>query len=255
MPAAIFIGNSHLVAVEAAYKARIGGKPRAYFLQLHDAQFGETLVDGHPHGVNRAIVSRLEGLMAGDPEITHLFSSFRGSMHVGTSLFQQPRVFDVMLPDRPDLPFRPGAELIPYSVFYEELCRRLAIQRPYFNYIGALAGLKATEIEIPPAIPDEAHILQYPGAFRDKVAPGIFSAPVLRYKFWRTATNIARQMAAQAGMAYLPSPPAALTAMGDLKPEYWARDALHASTVYGSLVLDQVIGLMHGKGADHGQSL
>ncbi len=168
-----------------------------------------------------------------------VFSAVGGAAHNVLAMVRHPRAFDFVLPERPDLPIAPGAEVLPVGAVRGAMAAAVA---PYLEVIGlvcAAASGKVRHIEAPPPFQDDARVQEdvpwmfFPDLTRE-VAPA-----ALRYKCWRLHSQLVAQFCASRGVEMLPPPPEAVDGSGYLKPDYYA-DAMHVNTRYGALVLDQI---------------
>ncbi len=258
--AAIVLGHSHLSSV-VNYLVKRPGEPTTDDQALEyyifdtvrmgaDFQFSPLNASGEIV-LNPAIAEMVRSKVPEDRELIYV-SMFGGNAHNALTLLEHPRPFDIMLPEKPDLPSIPGAELVP-SDYIAAFLQRLAM----VYIINAETLRKSTDrpvyhFESPPPLGDDAfvtaHLEQY---FRDQTAdthPKI--APrLLRYKLWRLHSRIIKGASEARDIVFIDSPPEAQDENGFLRPEYYGTDSTHAGIGYAELVLKQFekrLGLNYG---------
>lgn len=64
--------------------------------------------------------------------------------------------------------------------------------------------------------------------------------PELRLKLWKLEVELLKELAEREGMEFVPAPSEALNEDGFLARKYYAQDATHANSRYGSLVAEQI---------------
>jgi hypothetical protein len=159
------------------------------------------------------------------------------------AMAQHPEAFDFVLPEAPDLPLTPGAQIIPYDAMRALLT---ALNAPYFSTMRQVrdaSGSKTFHVEGPPPVADpERTAAKFPWSLH----PGMmkaFSPRWLRLKVWRLQSAIIHDFCAEEGLIFVTRPPDVADAEGFLRPEYF-KDAAHANAAYGALVIEQVRALV-----------
>ena len=171
-----------------------------------------------------------------------VLSAIGGNHHAVFSTVQHPVRFDfVDFTDDSDT--ERNASVIPYRVleaFFER-----AIRNGDGKSIEALrTATRARIVHVipPPPKADGKFIQDYHESVFAKegiISQGV-SAPRLRLRFWKLQARILKKVCEGFGVEVLMPPAGALDAEGFLAPEYYAKDATHASPSYGELVLQQV---------------
>lgn len=168
-----------------------------------------------------------------------VFSAVGGAAHSVLAMVRHPRPFDFVLPERPDLPLDPEAEILPHGAMRAAMAAPL---REYLDIIGLIrrtATGRVFHIESPPPLEDGARVLaDVPWAFFQGLTRDVSPAP-LRWKCWRLHSELVAEYCAGQGIEVLPAPGEAVDARGFLKPELYA-DAMHVNEGYGALVLRQM---------------
>lgn len=158
-------------------------------------------------------------------------------------LAQHPEPFDFVVPEAPDLPLTPGAQIIPHDAMRAVLAE---LNAPYFllmRQVRDASGGKTFHLEGPPPVADPErvgsakHVSLIPGRVK------AFSPRVLRLKIWRLQAAILRGFCADEGIVFVPRPPEVADAEGCLREEY-LKDPTHANAAYGALVIEQVRALL-----------
>lgn len=221
------LGHSHVVLLEGA--ARAMGIPYA---SLNLWGFGRPVIyeQGPPH-LNPDLAWRLDDFVV---------SAVGGSAHDMIGLAQHPRPFDVVLPERPDLPLAPAADILPAEAVREAI--RLKMEDEQLDLVRLLAapGRRVVHIESPPPSAPDARLTDEMGMMPYAPEPHLGPSPVwLRYKLWRLHSSIWREACEAAGIEFLPHPEAALVDGCYLRPELYQRPC-HANAGYGELVFRQL---------------
>lgn len=169
-----------------------------------------------------------------------VFVFIGGTYHMRFGLHPHPRPFDLVLPDAPDLPLDPGAEIIPAAAVQEMINRNLARHFTNLARVTDLAEGPVYHFECPPP-PSEAWVRakQVYKMNRGKHPSMELAPPFLRYKLWCLSSEISRTYAEQLGAEFVARPDAAVDEDGFLLSEY-CRNATHATSAYGALLLEQV---------------
>ncbi len=168
-----------------------------------------------------------------------VFSLIGGAVHQDVGLIQHARPFDLVLPDRPDLPLAPGAEVIPHGAVHAAM---LARTRPYLDIMSAVRDAvdgAMFHMESPPTYADEQVPADDPG-FHLFFGEGVsFSPAWLRYKLWRLHSAIVSAHCRAAGIVFVPHPAESVSEAGFLREQFHGTPA-HANAAYGELVLAQL---------------
>ena len=221
------LGHSHIVKLEGA--ARAMGVPYA---SLNLWGFGRpVLYDPPAQRLNPDLARRLDDFVV---------STVGGSAHDIIGLAQHPRPFDLVLPERPDLPLAPCAEILPAQAVREAI--RLKMEDEQLDLVRLLAapGRRVVHVESPPPSAPDARLAEEMGMMPYAPEPHLGPSPVwLRYKLWRLHSAIVRQACEEAGVEFLPHPEAAMVEGCYLRPELYQRPC-HANAGYGELVLRQL---------------
>lgn len=223
-----FIGHSHLRCVQQA--AAEGGQ------LLESLNFWDRPNDV-VKGTTWTLVPELQQRLRdhqGD-----VVSWIGGGAHTLFGLASHPRRIEFVLPEAPDLPLDPRAELLPFGAVRESL---MVQTEPYLQLMGHVRSLvrhRLLHMEPPPLCPDNAQIdphipwSLFPGMLQE-VAP-----PYLRYKMWRLHSQIVSDFCSQAGIEFIARPAMSMDADGFLGQEFFS-DGVHANSRYGALQLQQL---------------
>jgi hypothetical protein len=170
-----------------------------------------------------------------------IFSFIGGAVHHDIGLFAHPRPYDFVLPERQDLPFVEGAEIISYDAICAAM---LPVIRPYFEMMAATRAViqgPMFQMEAPPIyrdemVPDKPDWIAFYG---DRPV----SPAWLRHKLWRVHSEFVRNFCQEADILFVPHPSEAINAQGFLSAEFHGSFA-HANQAYGALVLRQMQNLL-----------
>ena len=217
------IGHSHLTCIVEAAQSR--GEPVDALNLWGFRRIGPPVSyeGGVPH-LHPVIVERLRG---------PVFSTLGGSAHDVLGMVEHPRLFDLILPEAPDLPLMEGADILPSAAVLRIM---EGMMRETLDIVTALVKRSPApvyQIESPPPYPDGEHLSRVLSVLLDTPVGGAFLHPgsdvrpdaasggyrvsdkYLRYKLWR----LNAQLFAFAG---------------------------HANEIYGAMVLDQIKALSEG---------
>lgn len=237
----LIVGDSHVYAIKAAVDKIAGHRSDFEFvaLRLSTQKNGTKIGDiDFPD-----LLGAVAHLRSSDALVTAL----RGNQYNTMGLMRHPRPFEVMIPGFADLPEGSYEELIPYATAYSFMFDSL--KRGYGKQLVRIAKASAAPVfclSAPAPKEDDEHILK--GAetyFRDAGISDIGVSPAaLRLKLWELQNRALAKFCSESNLAFLPNPPRARDANGYLARAYYAGDATHANAAYGSLVLDQIAGML-----------
>lgn len=222
------IGHSHLRCVQqAAAEAGTALQSLNFWDRPDDVVKGETWT----------LVPQLQQALREHPG--SVVSWIGGGAHTVIGLVSHPRRFDFVLPESPDLPLDPRAELVPSGAVRDSLMVQTAPYLQLMGHVRTLARKRMLHMEPPPPCRDNAQIdphIPWP-LFPDmlqEVAP-----PWLRYKMWRLHSRLVREFCAQADIEFVACPEAGVDAEGFLTQDSFF-DGIHANSHYGALQLQQM---------------
>jgi hypothetical protein len=168
--------------------------------------------------VGKEILEKLRGTV---------FSFVGGRYPMALMLHRHPLPFDVVLPEAPELPIEPRADIIPVKAM------RAVLEK------GAKRALQTLE-KIVEASPGAVYQFESPPPLADSSMFKEGSAqPYLRYKLWHLYSVIVREHSERIGAHFVSRPDAAVDENGFLRPEL-ALTTTHANPAYGALVLEQM---------------
>jgi hypothetical protein len=187
-------------------------------------------VEGKPR-LNPAVASQLRA---------PVLSMMGGGAHTVLSLAPHPQPFDFILPERPDLPLDPDAEVIPFEV----MRRRLLADAQEFLDLTELVRRNVRgamyHVDTPPPVADADFIRpqvpwQYFPGRREDISPKWH-----RWKMWRINTELAREHAKRIGIGFIGHPTAAQDGEGFLDQRYCS-DGIHGNEAYGDLLARRIL--------------
>jgi hypothetical protein len=171
--------------------------------------------------------------------VAPVFSFVGGAVHQDVGLVVHPRPYDFSLPERPDLPFSEGAEIVPYEAVLAVMQDRTQL---YLQIMGAIrASIQGPmfHMQSPPIYVEET-VPENDSGWVDFFGEDRQIAPAwLRYKLWRVHSEIVRSYCDETGIVFVPHPPEAVDARGFLTDAFHGTTA-HANQAYGALVLRQM---------------
>jgi hypothetical protein len=233
------IGDSHIHAIKRALAREaqrgLSAEPEVQAFRIIRNKNGVAIGD-EPF---EALLAKLAALEPGDLAV----SVIGGNQHSVFGLVQHPQAFDFHSRERPDLPVLPRHEVIPYRVLRDQFEAALRAHEGV-RIPRIVSETRARLVHLPPPAPkeDASHILRRHET--DFAKAGILERGVtpitVRLKLWELQVSLLRELCAEWQAELMPVPPASLTPLGCLSPDYYAHDATHANEAYGALVLAQL---------------
>ncbi|MFN7225380.1 MAG: hypothetical protein ACK4MS_15315 [Paracoccaceae bacterium] len=235
MTRVLLVGHSHLTCIRQAFDQR-GGQIEGLeleFAQLADAGFVPNLGPaGDVHPLLRQLVTA--------PRFAAIVSIIGGNAHFSLGLTNNPRRYDFISPEAPDLPLEDGAEIIPYWLVMRHLIGMSHETTPVLPAIRALAPrIPFLHLESPPPVPAE-NVSRHAKHFAPFIKHYGLSRPERVLRFWRLQGKMMKDICDQTGITYLPAPASMVDAEGLLQRVAWRDDPTHAGPAYGHAVLDQL---------------
>lgn len=244
-PKLLCIGHSHLNCVANSIEGRrkhVPGFDDRYdieVLQLRRDPFHPNFVqvDGERRIAPRCSAALAERIEKFRPDA--ILGMINGQEYQVISIVNHPVRYDFALPGSDEW-FDDTAELVPHAVIRAELTRLTQLAVTIFvDELKRLTDCPFYLVTPPPPIPDENHILAYPGPFAEQAKTfGISPAP-FRRKMWRLYRDILRQEGTKSGALVL-DPPRVSMEDDYLAPDYWPKDPIHGNLKYGHAVFDMV---------------
>ena len=227
----LFVGHSHITALREAHTL-YGGGPGREFVCVNQPEFKPEMIG---EGLNPAIALRIQGANAA----LHV-SLFGGNDHSIICVLNDPRPFEVVLPEAPDLYVDERAEVLPAALLRAELKRRVL---PHLRELAAYRAMvqgRLIHVESPPPIADIPFLEAHAGDFAEPMRERGFAPALFRYKIWRMHSALYREACAQLGVEFLPVPPEMMDAQGMMIPQAWNQDPTHGNPFYGKHVLARI---------------
>ncbi|MBV9076637.1 MAG: hypothetical protein JO048_04030 [Methylobacteriaceae bacterium] len=173
---------------------------------------------------------------------------FGGNEHNHFFLFGAARPFDFVPSRDPDAAVLDDAELVPEALIEERYAPTLeALGQALAHVTRNRSAASVAVVGTPPPKADEGFLREILTAEPDLVTRArdlghdLAAVPItpypVRYKLWQLLQDRFGEIAAGAGCAFLPVPPATYTAEGGLAREFWGGDASHANDAYGALMV------------------
>ncbi|KAF2989174.1 hypothetical protein OGR47_02440 [Methylocystis sp. MJC1] len=244
------LGHSHIVAIaEGCYELQhqgatiAGARFCSRFIYLLDPAVTPTLLDSVD---GQKINPRLEEIIAQEDADFGLLS-IRGNEHIALSIAQRFEPIDFFLREENELPLAEGATQLTEAAIRETLRDKMA------ETIAILAALRgATRMPLyclapPPPLPD-CQIMAYPKEFFKKAIDAERLSPeIFRYKIWRVACQLYREICAAQNIIFVEVPSAFIATPGLLAREAWGADATHANLIFGKAMVEKVIGMLEAQ--------
>lgn len=235
MTRVLLIGHSHLAAIHHAFIEREKNVPglELEFAALADPYFAPNL---GPAGQVNPQIARLVTA----PRFEAIVSIIGGNAHFSLGLVNNPRRYDFVLPEAPDLPLEDGAEIIPYGLMMRHLIGFSHETTPVLPAVRTLApDIPFVHLESPPPVPAE-NVNRHAKHFAPLIKHYGLSRRERVWRFWRLQGQMMQDICAERGITYLPAPASMVDEQGLLVQAAWRDDPTHAGPAYGHAVLDQL---------------
>ncbi len=248
-PDIVVVGDSHVDAIMAADRETVAGEQtqvRLHGLRVLDPKYRPWVaVGGGEVAYNVDLLQDYSDLIRRYQPVA-VVMVMGGNEHFALGAINDPRPFDFVLPDQPNLETISDTEIIPYHLLRERLLdgRRVAVALG--RELRARYDVPIYAVSAPPPVEQsgiiKAHI---PDDWADVLAVRGVAPSVLRYKLWRATMDATQELCKQYGLEFIDVPAAAVDENGFLREEYrW--DALHGNVGYGHLVVGQLVECVRG---------
>ncbi|TGE01698.1 hypothetical protein [Methylobacterium nonmethylotrophicum] len=245
--AVVILGHSHLSSVVNHLATREAetdhNSPAIEYYVFntikHGVDFRFSVEDGAAIVLNPRIKSLVEENIQNRDFIW--LSMFGGNAHNALTLLEHPRPFDFILPENVQLPRIPKAELVPYS-YIESFIHKMA-ELYILNTVCLRHAVMedVLHIESPPPNGDDKYVMEHlENYFREQSSLPRIAPRILRYKLWRTHSQIIKSACEANNIKFVDAPSEACDPEGYLVPSGYSGDSTHAGPWYGGLILKQV---------------
>lgn len=233
----LLVGHSHLACIRQAFDQRpapLAGLSLE-FAPLGDPYFAPNLdAEGAVHPAIARLVTA--------PRFDAVVSIVGGNAHFSLGLVNNPRRYDFVLPEAPDLPLETGAEVIPYGLMLQHLVGFSQDTTPVLAALRALVpGKPFLHLESPPPVPAE-NVNRHARDFAPLIRHYGLSRPERVWRFWRLQSTMMQEICMRCGITWMPAPASMMDDRQMLVPAAWRDDPTHAGPAYGTAVLDQLAG-------------
>ncbi|MEY8842037.1 hypothetical protein AB9K41_23660, partial [Cribrihabitans sp. XS_ASV171] len=232
MKTVLIVGHSHIGNIQQAHAERSG---KVEGLNIEFAPIGS---DFYLPNLDEAgaLAPRVAKIVRA-PRFELIVSCLAGNAHFSLGLVNNPRKYDFVLPQAPDLPLEEGAEILPHGLVRRHLLEMAHETIPVLPAIRTATGIPMVHLESPPPVPPE-NVRQHAKHFAPLIKHYGLSRPERTWRFWRLQAQIMQDLCAEHGIDYLPVPKQMADERGFLVPSAWRDDPTHAGAAYGHAVLD-----------------
>lgn len=169
-----------------------------------------------------------------------MVSSCGGNVHNILGLLDHKRKFDFVVPQEPNLPLDPAAELIPYDMMYEQFKLRNQSYLGLLSHVARETKHPFFHIESPPPIPDYDFIVStIDPCFKEQVKITGIASATLRYKLWRCNSQVFADHCQQENIRFVETPASVKDTQGFLVKEGW-KNATHGNEWYGEKIMEHL---------------
>ena len=191
-----------------------------------------------PPRLHPGVVAEVERLIVPDSRL-YLVSMIGGNAHNVLGLIRAEIPFDFILPEAPQLPLEPGAQLVPYGAMRTVLEQRMQSDRNTLEALRRLYPGVLLHMESPPPPQDDAYVAAALEDFRTIFPSGDVVSATLRYKLWRLHSTIVERYCHELGIIFVQAPVETRDAHGYLASQAYG-NATHGNAWYGSRLLGQM---------------
>lgn len=173
--------------------------------------------------------------------------AWMGNQHNSRFMILPPPGFDFVCSVSPEMALNPAATLVAETAVRESFRESLRGLEWLLGKITQSGGALPVLLGTPPPKADneairrvlvkEPHFVRVARQMGLDLTQVPLSSPLLRVKLWRLLQKMTAEVGERFSVPFWPSAPAAETADGFLRPEFWAEDATHANSFYGTLML------------------
>ncbi len=211
-----------------------GGAEDFAFHYLYAPEFSPNLTSASPPKLNSAIQDKLDRARA-----DWVILSLGGNEHNILSIVQLYEKYDFILGEQPELSLTPGAEIYPEAMARETLRERMAETLDLLLAFRSASPAPMAQVAPPPPLP-KAHVLAHPREllpnpiYRNRISPDS-----LRFKMWRVACGLYRDICQKAGIFFVETPSGVVDEDGMLTKCYQGADATHANEAFGQRMMEE----------------
>ncbi len=242
LPSVLVFGFSHIGAVMRAAQSAPSQQFDLVSLDLHLDKRHQPIFTSFKgtRSYNKAIQSDMEEILDKQRIIAILASLWRAQDYL-TSIADEGRPFDFVLPDYPHRAMDPDAEVIPYDLMHTYLKSRIEGYLGLVEFFRTFTNLPILMLSAPPPNKGVTDVQQALSSelLDSKLRNCRVPPPERRYKLWKLCESIYKQLCMEAGVPFLAAPSETVASDGFRTKEYFGNDWMHASTSYGELVLRQ----------------
>ena len=242
----LVIGHSHVTALQRAYSEYLASSsgPRELsceFVQLLEAEYAHLFTDDKDAKAwSRKLAALVERPSFGGRRGADLIlAAVSGNEYHPVAMLWHSRPFDFVLPERPQLPLAPGAEIIPAGLVETALRRTVAGAAWLLQALRDATTLSIYQVASPPPIPDDDYLAGGNSIYVRQ--NGRLSVPpaALRLKLWLLQQRLFRETCEATSVTFLETPDETVDEAGYMKLEGWHSDGVHGNHWYGLHVLNQ----------------
>lgn len=177
-----------------------------------------------------------------------------GSQHLAEFLFEEGETFDFIVSSHPEIPPRPGVQIVPESLvrvyqtaFFkglDDILSRLKARPGCRVFVGATAPPKGDDSALRAFMNKEKHFQDRAELLSLDIATTPLTPRATRLKLWFVIDELLQELANKHQIPYLPVPAKAVDEEGYLRMEYWEDDVGHANIAYGELFFKEAMPLI-----------
>lgn len=175
-------------------------------------------------------------------------SALGGTAHTTLGLAAWETPWDFALDTAPGLLPAPDRPTLPLATVRERLEAQMAGDLNLIGVLAAAIDRPLVQLQPPPPVPNDAHVLTHPGDFGEAAAAHGIAPATLRQKLWLLESALLRQFCEARGIAFLEVPARALDPDGLLLEKAWSDDPARSNAWYGRKVVNQLAGWLSANG-------
>lgn len=240
LPSLVVAGGSHMEAIFRG--GQLMGTNIAQFSFFSPQYQPGVLFDGGHFIYNQKLLDELsEYITKIRPDIVIAAIGNSNDFEIGA--LKMPVPFDFISPSENQVDVPSVGQLIPYSLLFEHFVR---VQRLAMDFIMVVRTFFDGPIVVPstpPPVSSQSRLASFvPPSWKGDLTQNGLNSAAFRKRLWEVNVRALEQEAVNAGAIYISAPVGCFDREG-LICEQFSADAFHGNSLYGKLVIDQIVTL------------
>lgn len=237
------IGSSHLTAFLTGYHKyrQSHGEPFSLQAVRLASQRYKDLRGSDPSALHDAMRHDIATILRAH-NVRGVVSCIGGAVHNVIGLVNDPRPFDLLLPDATTDDTLPGADVLPYDLVAASMRHHMSGHIVLMRILRESVGDRPIfQLSPPQPIADAAEVRARPASFAEAIAERGVAPASLRWKLWRAACLVLAEECAPLAIRLLDVPAGSRDAAGFLREDCRGNDPTHGNDLFGLLQVEQLV--------------